>query len=39
MLPAGLQAGPDFGAGLPVEVMAAVFIALIALGIVFMRRI
>ena len=39
MLPADLTPGPDFGAGLPVEIVIGVFIALIALGVFFMRRI
>ena len=39
MLPAGLKPGPDFAAGLPVELMVGVFIALIVLGVFLMRRI
>ena len=39
MLPAGLKAGPDFGAGVPVELMLGVFAALFVLGLFLLRRI
>ena len=39
MLPAGLTPGPDFAADFPPEVIIGVFIALIALGVLFLRRI
>lgn len=39
MLPAGLQPGPDFASNVPVELMVGVLIALIALGVLFLRRI
>ena len=39
MLPAGLKPGPDFAANFPPEIIIAVFVALIALGVILMRRI
>ncbi len=39
MLPDSLTPGPDFASDVPLEPIAAVLIALVVLGLYFMRRI